>query len=143
METENVVEQINLAIEDIWIALGREEEQDSSLGLNNQQQVLLTLILRHPSSTPTELAKKINITKSAVSQQLSRLEKDGYIFKKQDLEDRRSFTIELATKGLIYKKESQVFKQKISERYHANLSSDELADILLALQKLQKTLVGM
>lgn len=143
MGRENIVEQINQAIEDIWIVLQREEGQYSSLELNNQQQVLLTLIVRHPFSSSTELAKKMNITKSAVSQQLSRLEKEGYIIKRQDIEDKRSFTIELAAKGLQYKEETQEFKHRISKRYHANLSPSELTDILSALQKLRKTLVDI
>jgi len=53
---------------------------------------LLTLIIRHPSSTPSELAEKMKITKSAISQQLVKLEMEGYIYRKQHSEDKRTLT---------------------------------------------------
>lgn len=102
--------------------------------------MLLTLVIRHPSSSPTELAEKMDITKSAVSQQLAKLENEDYIIRKQYVEDKRSYTIELGKKGYLYKKEIEAFKRKVSERYHANLSLIELSNILSALSKLQKVL---
>ena len=54
-----------------------------------------TLNIRHPSSTTTKLAEKMNITKSAISQQLVKLESEGYIIRKQHAEDKRTFSVEL------------------------------------------------
>ncbi|MGQ7190408.1 MarR family transcriptional regulator, partial [Escherichia sp. HC-CC] len=51
---------------------------------------MLTLIIRYPSSTPKELAAKMNVTKSAISQQLVKLETEGYIFRRQHAEDKRA-----------------------------------------------------
>lgn len=81
MRNKNIAEQINKTIEDIWITLEKSERKITSFKLNNQQHVLLTLIIRHPSSSPTELAEKMDITKSAISQQLTKLEKEEYITK--------------------------------------------------------------
>lgn len=140
MKNENIVEQINRTIEDIWITLEKKEGTYTNSRLSNQQCVLLTLVIRHPSSSPTELAEKMDITKSAVSQQLAKLENEDYIIRKQYVEDKRSYTIELGKKGYLYKKEIEAFKRKVSERYHANLSLIELSNILSALSKLQKAL---
>jgi DNA-binding MarR family transcriptional regulator len=108
--------------------------------LNNQQYALLTLIIRHPSSTPTELAEKMNITKSAISQQLVKLEAEGYIVRKQHTKDKRIFSVELGDKGLLYKKECDIFMQQVSEKYYASLSPKELTNFLSALQKLTKVI---
>lgn len=140
MKNKSIVEQINRTIEDIWITLEKKEGIYTNSRLSNQQCVLLTLVIRHPSSSPTELAEKMNITKSAVSQQLARLENDGYVIRKQYVEDKRSYTIELGKKGCLYKEEIEAFNQKISERYHANLSLIELTNMLSALSKLQEVL---
>ena len=83
MKNNQVAEQINQTIEDIWIMLEKMERAYTNFALNNQQYVLLTLVMRHPSCSPSELADKMAITKSAVSQQLTKLEQDGYIMKRQ------------------------------------------------------------
>lgn len=55
----------------------------------------------------------MNITKSAISQQLVKLEAEGYIIRKQNVEDKRTFSVELGEKGLLYKKECDVFKPQV------------------------------
>ena len=140
MIINNIAEQINQTIEDIWILLEKKERAYTKFKLNNQQYVLLTLVMRHPSSSPSELAEKMDITKSAVSQQLAKLEREGYIIRKQLVEDKRTFLIELGEKGMLYKKEMEAFNQQISEKYHANLSPAELKNMLSAFQKLRELL---
>jgi len=82
----------------------------------------------------------MDISKSAVSQQLAKLEVEGYIVRKQHAEDKRTFSIELGENGLIYRNEMEAFHQQVSEKYHANLSPEELTSILSALQKVRKIL---
>ena len=124
MKNENIAEKINQTIEELWLLLEEKERNYMNFQLNNQQYMLLTLIIRHPSSTTTKLAEKMNITKSAISQQLVKLEAEGYIIRKQHAEDKRTFSVELGEKGLLYKKECDVFMQQVSEKYYTSLSSE-------------------
>ncbi|MFD2210289.1 MarR family winged helix-turn-helix transcriptional regulator [Virgibacillus halophilus] len=140
VRNKNIAEQINRTIEDIWIVLEKKERAYTNIKLNNQQYVLLTLIIRHPFSSPTELAEKMEITKSAVSQQLSKLEREGYISKVQDAHDKRAFSIGLGKKGLIYKKELETFNQQILDEYTSKLSFEELSNMLSSFQKLHELL---
>lgn len=140
MKNNQVAEQINQTIEDIWIMLEKMERAYTNFALNNQQYVLLTLVMRHPSCSPSELADKMAITKSAVSQQLTKLEQDGYIIKMQHEEDKRAFSVELGEKGLLYKQEVEAFNQQITEKYHAHLTTEELAEMLATLEKMKKIL---
>ncbi|WP_019640656.1 MarR family winged helix-turn-helix transcriptional regulator [Paenibacillus fonticola] len=140
MKDKNLPEEINQTLEELWLILETKERAYTNFQLNNQQYSLLTLIIRHPSSTPTELADKMKITKSAISQQLVKLESEGYIYRKQHLEDKRTVLVELGEKGLIYKKEMERFMQQISEKYYAILSPEELKNLLSALQKLTKVI---
>ena len=140
MNNENLPEEINKTLEELWLLLEIKERAFTNFQLNNQQYSLLTLIFRHPSSTPTELAEKMNITKSAISQQLVKLEVEGYIYRKQHVEDKRAFSVELGEKGLLYKNKMDKFMQQISEKYYANLSPEELTSLLSALQKLTKVI---
>lgn len=140
MKNNQVAEQINQTIEDIWIMLEKMERAYTNFSLNNQQYVLLTLVMRHPSCSPSELADKMAITKSAVSQQLTKLEQDGFIVKRQQEEDKRAFSVELGEKGLLYKQKVDAFNQQITEKYQANLTTEELAEMLATLEKMKKIL---
>ncbi len=80
----------------------------------------------------------MEITKSAVSQQLAKLETEGYIMKKQSAEDKRAFSIELGEKGLLYKKEIEKFNEQLVRIYNEKLTPVEMTNILSALQKLQQ-----
>lgn len=140
MRNNQITKQINRTIEDIWMILEKKERSYTNFKLNNQQHVLLTLVIRHPFSSPSELAERMEITKSAVSQQLAKLEKEGYIKKKRHVKDRRIYSITLARKGMLYQKEMAAFNEQIAEKYEQNLSPDELANVLTALQKIQQLL---
>ncbi|GLC89148.1 MarR family winged helix-turn-helix transcriptional regulator [Lysinibacillus piscis] len=137
---ENIATKINQTLEELWLLLETKERSYTNFQLNNQQYTLLTLIIRYPSSTPTMLAEIMNITKSAISQQLVKLEAEGYIIRKQHTDDKRAFSVELGEKGLLYKKECDLFMQQLSEKYYANLSLEELTNFLSALQKLTKVI---
>ena len=120
--------------------LEKKERSYTKFKLNNQQHVLLTLIIRHPFSSPTELAKKMEISKSAGSQQLTTLEEAGYITRRQLVEDKRTYSIELAEKGELYKKEMTAFNQRIADKDQASLATEQLTNVLTALQKIQELL---
>ncbi|WP_435172090.1 MarR family winged helix-turn-helix transcriptional regulator [Paenibacillus glycanilyticus] len=140
MENKKIAEQINKTIEDIWMLMEKSERKITDFGLNNQQHVMLSLIIRHPFPSPTELAEKMEITKSAVSQQLKKLERDGYIKKIQDAHDKRVFSIGLGEKGIIYKKELDTFNEQILKEYTSKLSFEELSNMLSSFQKFQELL---
>lgn len=140
MINKNIAERINHTIEDIWIVLEKKERAYTNFKLNNQQYVLLTHIIRHPLSSPTELAEIMDITKSAVSQQLTKLEAEGYIRKRQHEDDKRAYSIELGEKGQLYQQEMEAFHQEIADKYQASLSASELENMLSTLQKLRELL---
>ena len=140
IKNENIAKKINQTLEELWVLLETKERNYTNFQLNNQQYTLLTLIIRYPSSTPTELAEIMNITKSAISQQLVKLEAERYIIRKQHMNDKRTFSVELGEKGLLYKKECDIFIQQVSEKYYASLLPEELSNLLSALQKLTKVI---
>lgn len=61
---------------------------------------LLGEIGRHPGITANELTTCLNIKKSYLSRLLSRLERDGYIYKEKNPDDTRMRHLFLSEKGL-------------------------------------------
>lgn len=136
----DVAEQINETLEELWFIIEQKERTYTHFNLSNQQYTILTLIIRTQGCSPTELADKMGITKSAISQQLTKLEADHFIKKIQSPGDKRSFIIALADNGLRYEREMAHFKQQIAAKYKEHLSEEELEGMLRSFQKLQRLL---
>lgn len=139
---QKIAEELNKVIEDIWIEMEKQEKALGNFELNNQQHVLLTLIIRNPLLSPGELAEKMEISRSAVSQQLLKLERKNYITKIQDTHDKRVYSIGLGEQGHLYKRELDAFYQKFYDQYYSRLTAEELSEMLLTFQKLKKLMVS-
>lgn len=61
---------------------------------------ILGEIGRQPAITANDLTQCLNIKKSYLSRKLSKLEREGYLFKKKNPEDSRSSQLQLTEKGL-------------------------------------------
>ena len=76
----------------IWLRLMRFTNQSNQLSndflkrfdLTTAQFDVLVQIQLYAPLTQTELAKKVTVTQGGISRMLSRLEKEGYIVRKQD-----------------------------------------------------------
>ncbi|NOZ71732.1 MAG: MarR family transcriptional regulator [Chloroflexi bacterium] len=95
-----------------------------------------------PSLSPTELSKIQNITKNTVSSHLRSLEAQGYITRTLHASDRRQFRIQLSEQG-------RELVLAITPRYVSNLNqltsdltSEEVEQLLMLLQKLLASLVS-
>lgn len=135
---ETISQEITKLNEAIAIEYVQQERNYPEFNLNNQQHVMMTLIVNDQNMKPSEMAQKLNISKSAVSQQLQKLEEKKYIFRYQDDKDKRSSKIGLAEKGLRYKESIETYNQRFSEKCAQHFTYEELNDILNALKKLQK-----
>ena len=108
--------------------------------MNNQQYVILTLIIQNPEYKPSEIAKIMNISKSAISQQLVKLESKGFIKPYRLEEDKRSYGIKLNEKGQQYKKEMERYYDSVYQKYKEQFSYEELVEIYQAVSKLKQVL---
>lgn len=91
--------------------------------------------------SPTELSKIQNITKNTISSHLRSLEAQGYITRALHEKDRRQFQIQLSEQGreLIRATTPQYIGDL--NRLTANLTGEEIAQLLALLQKLLASLV--
>lgn len=88
----------------IWLRLARFANQSNALsnsflarfGLTTAQFDTLVQIQQHQPLTQMQLAERVIVTQGGISRMLARLEKDGYIARKQDWKTK---TIILTTKA--------------------------------------------
>lgn len=135
--TRALARQINELIMELWIATERGGPSYDEFELTGQQHAVMSLIVKHPESTPRSLAEALNVTKGAISQHLGMLERDGYVSRCRSDRDRRVQVIELEARGLAYRDALQRCEQCAEDRYLAALSTDDLIDIVTALKKLK------
>ena len=75
---------------------------------------LLMIVKKHQNINQNALAKKLNVTKATLSVRLQRLEKMGYLTKKQDIHDKRNYILNITDMGNTFINEGmEILQEKI------------------------------
>lgn len=137
-QIEHVAQEITKINEEIAIEYMQQEREYSHFKLNNQQHVIMTILVENQDMKPSELAQRLDVSKSAISQQLQKLKQKDYIYLYKDDHDKRSSVIGLGEKGLEYKESINDYIHDFSKKCADTFSYKELVEIRNALIKLQK-----
>ncbi|WP_236355786.1 MarR family winged helix-turn-helix transcriptional regulator [Exiguobacterium chiriqhucha] len=97
--------------------------------LSYQQEQMLLLFKRQGTWTTTEIATKMNISKSAVSQVLKVLEQRQFVKKEKNPDNLRESFIRLGTIGLEYSKQIDAIEERLAEEMFSVLEDDEMTMI--------------
>ncbi|WP_251131581.1 MarR family transcriptional regulator [Exiguobacterium sp. s21] len=97
--------------------------------LSYQQEQMLLLFKRQDTWTTTEIATKMNISKSAVSQVLKVLEQRRFVQKEKNPDNLRESFIRLGTIGLEYSKQIDAIEERLAEEMFSVLEDDEMTMI--------------
>jgi MarR family transcriptional regulator, organic hydroperoxide resistance regulator len=103
--------------------------------LSTKQQVVLEL-LRVKNRTVNEISHFLSITASAASQLISKLEKQEYVKREINPENRREIIVQLGTKGHYYNQMVEKNQLFIIEKYYAKLPKEDLDKLLDIHEKL-------
>ena len=110
-------------------------------------EVHLMLVIKNKIDTnATEIAKHLGLTKGAISQTLTRLEKKGIILKLKDPYKKNELTLSLTTLGkeaCKFCESTQASFIEAHEGYLAKLDSKEKEVIFSFLQHLDKAIDGI
>jgi DNA-binding MarR family transcriptional regulator len=104
---------------------------------------LLLMIKNEIDTNATEIARQLGLTKGAISQTLSRLEKKGIILKTKDPYNKNELTLSLTRfgkKAYTFCQSSQTSFIKSHEGYLAKLNTKEKEVIFRYLQHMEKTI---
>jgi MarR family transcriptional regulator, organic hydroperoxide resistance regulator len=103
--------------------------------LSTKQQVVLEL-LRVKNRTVNEIAHFLSITASAASQLISKLEKQEYVKREINPDNRREIIVQLGKKGHYYNQMVDKNQRFIIEKYYAKLPQEDLDKLLDIHEKL-------
>lgn len=105
-----------------------------------EYDLLSQLVLHNEGMTPANLSKAMYLNKTIVSRLVDKLNKDGYVTKKQDEHDKRSYSVFITEYG-----KEELFK--IYELYlspinelRLKLGDEEFFNLISCIEKANKTM---
>lgn len=132
------VKRINEAEYTINRLIYKHYEQYLNSGITTQQAVVLDIVYLAKRITVGEIAIEMNISSSAVSQLIAKLEKNKYIKREINLQNRREVFITLAENGLEYFSKQDYVEQQIADKIYSKISSNELNELERIVEKLRE-----
>jgi len=132
------VKRINEAEYMINRLIYKHYKQYLNSGITTQQAVVLDIVYLAKRITVGEIAIEMNISSSAVSQLITKLEKNKYIKREINLQNRREVLITLAENGLEYFSKQNYVEQQVADKIYSKLSSKELDELERIVGKLRE-----
>ncbi len=107
----------------------------AEVGLSLPQFGLLISVWREPGLRVHEVAEKLGVTTPTVSVALRKLEKDGWLERKPDPQDRRSAQLFLSEKASLLARQVSRHRRKQIGEFMNGLSAGEQDQLLSLLEK--------
>ncbi|MCM3273029.1 MarR family winged helix-turn-helix transcriptional regulator [Paenibacillus elgii] len=131
------VKEINKAEYDTNVMLTLEYAALVDETITDKQLIVLSMVHEHGRLNTGEIADKMGITPSAVSQFLGKLEKTGYIKRSINPSNRREIIVELDQRGTEYMARNEQIERSIIERYYSKLGMDDILTLRNIVLKLR------
>ncbi len=104
--------------------------------LSTKQIILMDLVKKESRLSISQLAELMNVTSSAVSQIVSKLEREKYLLRTINPDNRREIIVQLDERGHHYYSKEEEINKEIVNRFYSRLKMEEviqLRDILVKL----------
>ncbi|KIL72941.1 MarR family winged helix-turn-helix transcriptional regulator [Bacillus badius] len=131
------VKRINEAEYTINRLIYKQYKQYLNSGITTQQAVVLDIVYLAKRITVGEIAIEMNISSSAVSQLIAKLEKNKFIKREINLQNRREVLITLDENGLEYFSKQDYVERQIADKIYSKLSANELDELERIVGKLK------
>ncbi|WP_305927121.1 MarR family winged helix-turn-helix transcriptional regulator [Bacillus mycoides] len=136
---KEVINEMNRAYNDFYILLFQELKDE--FGLTGQQESMLFYINLNENTTANNIASSFNISKSAVSQVLSKLEKQKMISKQVNPNNKREYFLTLGPNGSKYIDRLSELDDVLIEKYFSKIDIEALEQMTETLTKINKVIL--
>lgn len=133
--SSKLIEDINIFQNQLNVLLANKYESFIDNQLTAKQVFILELI-RTGITSSTDLAQHLQVSTSAVSQLLNKLENQGYVERTINPENRRKIEITLAAKSVQYFEQITQLEKEINENIYGQLPQEDLEALSIILKKL-------
>lgn len=136
---KEVINEMNRAYNEFYILLFQDLKDE--FGLTGQQESMLFHINLNENTTANNIATTFNITKSAVSQVLSKLEKQKMISKQVNPNNKREYFLTLGPNGSKYIERLSELDDVLIEKYFSKIDIEALQQMTDTLTKINKVIL--
>lgn len=119
------------------------EKRICSLGIHPSQHHFLMHIAKHGACTQNHIAEAMEVSAAAVAVSLKKLEKGGYIEKKNSLEDGRSNVIVLTAKGEDVVEKSRLMFDEVDGKMFDSLTEEQQIQLHSMMEQITNNLKTM
>lgn len=134
-----IIDQINEKFEQFKLLVleeTKEIEELEKFHLTPQQEIIMSYIIRNEPVIANNIAEYLDISKSAVSQVLPKLEEAKMIYRQVNPSNRRESLIYLGERGKAYDQVLKKVDQFLIEKYYSRVSLEELNSVYDTLTKI-------
>ncbi|WP_243526710.1 MarR family winged helix-turn-helix transcriptional regulator [Bacillus pseudomycoides] len=136
---KEVITEMNRAYNELNILLS--QELKSEFGLTGQQENMIFYIHLNKNTTANNIATTFNISKSAVSQVLSKLEKHNMISKHVNPNNKREYFLTLGPNGSKYIERLSQLDDLLIEKYFSKIDIEALQQMTDTLIKINQIIL--
>lgn len=135
-ELFNLVTEINEMTYSMNTRLIKEYWSLLNEDLSSKQIILMDLVKKESVLSISQLSKLMNVTSSAVSQIVSKLEKEKQLLRTINPNNRREITVQLGERGHNYYLKEDEINKEIVNRFYSRLKMEEVIQLRNILAKL-------
>jgi DNA-binding MarR family transcriptional regulator len=114
----------------------RPDNEFSEMGISLQQGIILKILLYNDGMTQKDLTRRLQITSSSCGQLISKLERDKYLERRSNPDDKRTFNVYLTESGRVLGKKYKEKSVIVLEKWAFNLTVQEKEQLYALLVKL-------
>ena len=137
-----MIDQINQKFEQFKLLVlqeTKEVEELENFHLTPQQEIIMFHIIRNEPVIANDIANHFSISKSAVSQVISKLEEMKMIYRQENSINRRETFIYLGDRGQEFHQLLNKIDAMLVEKYYSKVNLTELKNVLDTLNKIVGT----
>jgi len=123
-----------------YLLYNKNAQRFNAFNLTAQQDTILFFLKDNPRITANEIAKKFVISKSAVSQVLSKLEALNFIKREPNPSNHRELFIGLAEEGLAYQALGEEADKEFMTKHFADIDLEQLQNVLQTMTKVNASI---
>ncbi|MGG4396165.1 MarR family transcriptional regulator [Paenibacillus thiaminolyticus] len=137
-----IIDKINQKFEQFKLLVlqeTKEVEELEKFHLTPQQEIIMSYIIRNKPVIAKDIANHFDISKSAVSQVISKLEEMKMIYRQENSINRRETFIYLGDRGQEFHQLLKKIDDILMGKYYSKVSLTELKNVLDTLNKIVGT----
>lgn len=139
-EYREVIKSMNRIFDEFNVLITKEVKKLDDFHLTSQQEVVLIYISGRDQLTAAQIAHEFDITKSAVSQVLTKLEQQELITKTVNPDNRRESFIVLGERGKQFIATLEEIDDQMIDKYYSKIKIEDLIHMTNTMEKINQVI---